>query len=51
MDPTKITVVANWEVPKSFRDVQVFLGYANLYRRSIAGLCCDIRRSCDRLRF
>jgi hypothetical protein len=35
MDPAKIGTVADWETPKSFRDVQVFLGYANFYRRFI----------------
>ena len=35
MDPVKLGSVATWPLPKSFRDVQVFLGFANFYRRFI----------------
>ncbi|CEH15898.1 FOG: Transposon-encoded proteins with TYA, reverse transcriptase, integrase domains in various combinations [Ceraceosorus bombacis] len=37
MDPAKVEVVLNWPVPKTVHDVQVFLGFANYYRRFIAG--------------
>ena len=35
MDPARIQTLAEWPVPKTFRDVQVFLGFANFYRRFI----------------
>ena len=35
MDPRRVEAIAAWETPKSFRDVQVFLGFANFYRRFI----------------
>src|SRR5919199_1856983 len=35
MDPEKVKAVMEWEVPKSVRDVQCFLGFANFYRRFI----------------
>ena len=35
MDPSRIDTVADWPEPKTFREVQVFLGFANFYRRFI----------------
>jgi hypothetical protein len=32
MDPKKIQVVTDWLTPKTIRDVQCFLGFANIYR-------------------
>lgn len=32
MDPKKIQTVINWKAPKTVRDVQCFLGFANFYR-------------------
>ena len=40
MDPEKVSVVLNWEVPKTIQDVQYFLGFANFYRRFIEGYSC-----------
>lgn len=37
MDPSRVTTVSEWPTPKSTRDVQVFLGFANFYRRFIEG--------------
>src|SRR5262250_2857622 len=37
MDPVKVAGVAEWPVPKSRREVQSFLGFANFYRRFIEG--------------
>jgi len=31
MDPKKVEVIVSWEVPKTIRDVQCFLGFANFY--------------------
>ena len=33
----KVDAVTNWEVPKSVKDIQRFLGFANFYRRFIKG--------------
>ena len=35
MDPTKFEAVLSWPVPKSVKEVQLFLGFANFY-------CCFI---------
>jgi hypothetical protein len=37
MDPAKVEAVLEWERPKSAHDIQVFLGFANFYRRFIKG--------------
>ena len=37
MEAEKIEVVKDWPEPKSVRDIQVFLGFANFYRRFIQG--------------
>ena len=35
MDPDKIKAILEWEIPKTIKDVQAFLGFANFYRRFI----------------
>ena len=35
MDPKKVACVQEWPTPKSVRDIQGFLGFANFYRRFI----------------
>jgi hypothetical protein len=35
MDPTKILAIQNWPTPKTVKQVQSFLGFANFYRRFI----------------
>jgi RNase H-like domain found in reverse transcriptase/Reverse transcriptase (RNA-dependent DNA polymerase)/Integrase zinc binding domain/Chromo (CHRromatin Organisation MOdifier) domain/Integrase core domain len=35
MDPKRIATIVEWPVPESVHDVQVFLGFANFYRRFI----------------
>ena len=35
MEDEKIEAVRNWPEPKSVRDIQVFLGFVNFYRRFI----------------
>ena len=37
MEEERIEAVTNWPEPKSVRDVQVFMGFANFYRRFIRG--------------
>ncbi|CAA9517810.1 MAG: hypothetical protein AVDCRST_MAG96-2780 [uncultured Segetibacter sp.] len=35
INPRRINTILKWPEPKSFRDVQVFLGFVNFYRRFI----------------
>ena len=35
MDPAKVAAITTWPVPRSVHDIQVFLGFANFYRRFI----------------
>src|SRR5690606_38791375 len=35
MDPKKVKAITEWKTPKSVHDIQVFLGFANFYRRFI----------------
>ena len=37
MDPKRIRTVAEWPIPESVLDIQVFLGFSNFYRRLIEG--------------
>jgi hypothetical protein len=37
MDPAKVNSVLAWPAPQSVHDIQVFLGFANFYRRFIEG--------------
>jgi hypothetical protein len=37
MDPDRIATIVEWPAPKSVHDLQVFLGFANFYRRFIEG--------------
>ena len=37
MEDERIEAVRNWPEPKSVRDIQVFIGFANFYRRFIQG--------------
>jgi Reverse transcriptase (RNA-dependent DNA polymerase)/RNase H-like domain found in reverse transcriptase len=36
MERSRVDMIAEWPEPKSFRDIQIFLGFANFYRRFIA---------------
>ena len=35
MDPARIKTISEWPRPKTYRDIQVFLGFCNFYRRFI----------------
>jgi hypothetical protein len=35
MDPAKVNTILEWQPPKSVKDIQIFLGFANFYRRFI----------------
>ena len=42
MDPERIRTVAEWPVPESILDIQVFLGFSNFYHRFIEGYSCVV---------
>src|SRR6266536_4133635 len=35
MNDAKIKIIIKWLIPRNFRDIQIFLGFANFYRRFI----------------
>ena len=35
MEPSRVETIRDWPVPTTFREVQVFLGFANFYRRFV----------------
>ena len=37
MEPDRISTIVDWPTPTSVHDIQVFLGFANFYRRFIQG--------------
>ena len=37
MDPDRIAAIVEWPAPESAHDIQVFLGFANFYRRFVDG--------------
>lgn len=37
MESARVESILNWPEPRSYRDIQVFLGFANFYRRFIEG--------------
>ena len=43
MDPAKIECILTWETPRSVKDIQGFLGFANFYRRFIKGFSRIVR--------
>jgi transposase InsO family protein len=50
MDPAKVQAVTDWPPPTSIRDIQVFLGFANFYRRFIRHYSRVAAPLTDRLR-
>lgn len=37
MDPIRVKTIREWPEPESYKDIQVFLGFANFYRRFVHG--------------
>ena len=35
MDPAKVSAIVDWLVPKTVKEVQSYLGFANFYRKFI----------------
>lgn len=50
MDPDKIKAVREWPSPKSVKDVQSFLGFANFYRKFIPNFSGTVRPLTDLLK-
>lgn len=47
MDTSKIQTILDWAVPTSIRDIQVFLGFANFYRRFIRNFASVVKPLTD----
>ena len=50
MDPSRVKTIDDWPTPKSYRDVQVFLGFANFYRRFIFNYSTVVKPMTDLLK-
>jgi hypothetical protein len=37
MEPDRVAAITEWPIPTSVHDIQIFLGFANFYRRFISG--------------
>src|SRR5690606_30819430 len=42
MDPKKVKTIQEWKSPSSVHDIQVFLGFANFYRRFIKNFAKEV---------
>ena len=49
MDDAKVKTITDWPVPQNFRDIQVFIGFANFYRRFILRFSKVVRPITDML--
>ena len=43
MDPSKVSAVTDWPIPKNKKDIQSFIGFCNFYRRFIQGFSAIAR--------
>jgi RNase H-like domain found in reverse transcriptase/Reverse transcriptase (RNA-dependent DNA polymerase)/Integrase zinc binding domain/Chromo (CHRromatin Organisation MOdifier) domain len=50
MDPTRVEAIREWPEPQNFKDLQIFLGFANYYRRFIEGFSHIARPLSDMLK-
>ena len=50
MDPERVSTIEEWQPPESHREVQVFLGFANFYRRFICSYSCIVAPMTDMLK-
>ncbi len=50
MEPDCIRTVAEWPLPASHRDIQVFLGFANIYRSFIRNFSKIVKPMSDMLK-
>ena len=44
IEPSRMSTIAEWPKPITFREIQVFLGFANFYRRFIIGFSRIVTR-------
>ncbi|EEA22361.1 retrovirus polyprotein, putative [Talaromyces marneffei ATCC 18224] len=44
IDPSKVATILEWQTPRSVKDVQAFLSFANFYRRFILGYSRIVKR-------
>lgn len=50
MDPSRVSAIAQWPEPLTLRELQVFLGFANFYRRFCARYAQEARLMTDLLK-
>ena len=50
MERSRVDTITQWPAPKSYHDLQVFLGFANFYRRFIQNYSAVIRPMTDMLK-
>ena len=50
METSRVETITGWPEPKSFHDLQVFLGFANFYRRFIEGYSRVVKPMTDMLK-
>ena len=50
METSRVETLTGWPEPKSFHDLQVFLGFANFYRRFIEGYSRVVKPMTDMLK-
>jgi hypothetical protein len=50
MEPDRVRTIAQWSYPASHCDIQVFLGFANFYRRFISSFSCLAKPMTDMLK-
>ena len=49
MDPIRVKTIEEWPEPESYKDIQVFLGFANFYRRFIFNYSHIVRPLVDHM--
>ena len=50
MESSRVSTIAEWPEPTTFREIQVFLGFANFYRRFIMGFSRIVRELTDMIK-
>jgi hypothetical protein len=49
MDPERVRTITEWPEPSSYKDIQVFLGFANFYRRFVYNYSGIVRPLVDHM--
>lgn len=49
MDPVRVQTIKEWPEPEGYKDIQVFLGFANFYRRFIYNYSSIVRPLVDHM--